>query len=84
MYAERRFKTTYIAPIIVGVFLLLVSVFVIDSHLDHQETEQEINYLFDRANNLLNEGHFEEAIEEYNKVLKISYSKFPEVCVGSS
>ena len=64
----------YIAPIIVeviiGVFLALFSVFVIDSYHDHQETKEEIDYHFDQANNLLDEGQFEEAIGEYTEISK--------------
>jgi tetratricopeptide (TPR) repeat protein len=68
-------KKNYIAPIIVGILLLLVSVFGINSFLDCQETE--IDYHFDKADQFCNNSQYEEAIEEYKHIQEISYNKFP-------
>lgn len=39
-----------ILEVIIGIFLILVSVFVIESYNDNLETKQEIDYRFDQAN----------------------------------
>jgi tetratricopeptide (TPR) repeat protein len=70
-------KKYYIAPFIVGIFLISVSGFGINSFLDHQETKTEINYHLDKAELFYNNSQFVEAIEEYKHIQEISYNKFP-------
>ena len=70
-------NSSVIAPIIVGILLLLVSGFGINSFLDHQETKTEISYHSDKANQFYDNSQFEEAIEEYKHIQEISHDKFP-------
>jgi len=64
---KKGLKKNYIAPIIVGILLFLVSVIGIN-YLDHQETKTEISYHFDKANQFYNNSQFEESIEEYKHI----------------
>jgi len=70
-------EKNYIAPIIVGILLLLVSGVGINSFLDHQETKTEISYHSDKANQFYDNSQFEEAIKECKHIQEISYDKFP-------
>jgi tetratricopeptide (TPR) repeat protein len=64
----------YVAPIIIGILLLLVSYYIIDSY----KNSQEIDYHFGQAYYFNSTGQFEKEISEYNEILKISYNKFPD------
>lgn len=68
--AKENLHTNYIAPIIVGIFLLFISLYVFDLPHSRLEEKDEINYHFDQANNFYKHGQFEEAIGEYNEILK--------------
>ena len=70
-------KNNYIAPTIVVIIGILFLVFVINPYIDHQKTKTETDYHFDQAKHFVNEGQFEEAIDEYKEIIKISYIKFP-------
>jgi hypothetical protein len=74
---KEAFEQNYVAPLIVGVLILTLSL-VINPYFSNQEIKKEIDYRFDKANNLLDNGHFEEAINEYEEISKISYNKFPD------
>lgn len=79
---QEKFKDilhkNYLAPIIVGILVTLITCFFINSYLENEKAKEEIDYHFNQASNFLNQNEFEEAIAEYNEILKISYNNFPD------